>query len=255
MDINNEYGVLQVQKELLELLKEFDGFCITNGIEYSVIGGTLLGAIRHKGFIPWDDDLDIFVDRNNYNKIIACLPQGRLIIETGTNRSLWVDRIKLKHENTDSDNIPLIDLFILDNCPVSPIVAYLKLLFLEILQGMMKTKPKFSEYSLGPRIASYFLWGIGVLFPFKIKFRLYHMISVWGNNDNSLYKSIYNDQYYLLKQKYSSNIMESLLRLPFEDMEVYSIKNYDSYLTQIFGDYMKLPNEEERRPIHQNNNS
>ena len=55
----------------------------------------------------------------------------------------------------------------------------------------------------------------------------------------------------MLRQKYPVSIMDSLLRLPFENIEVYSIKNYNEYLTQIFGDYMRLPNEEDRKPIHQ----
>lgn len=251
MDINNEYGVLQVQKELLELLKEFDHFCIANHIEYSVIGGSLLGTIRHKGFIPWDDDLDIIVDRNNYTKLKAGLPQGRLEIDTGTTSSLWVDRIKLKSNKSSTGYPPIIDLFILDNYPVNPIVAGLKYSIIAILQGMIKIKPNFSAYSIGTKVISFILWGLGAPFSIKFKLRLYHLVSTWGNKDCSQYKCIYNDQYYLLRQKYPASIMNTLLRLPFEDIEVYSIKNYDEYLTQIFGDYMRLPDEEDRRPIHQ----
>lgn len=251
MDINNEYGVLQIQKDLLELLKEFDHFCITNHIEYSVIGGSLLGTIRHKGFIPWDDDLDIIVDRYNYEKIKTSLPQGLLEIETGTPSSLWVDRIKLKSNKSITGYPPIIDLFILDNYPVNPIVAGLKFTIIAILQGMIKTNPKFSAYSFSAKVLSFILWGLGSPFSIKFKLRMYHLVSTWGNKDRSKYKCIYNDQYYLLRQKYPVSIMDSLLRLPFENIEVYSIKNYNEYLTQIFGDYMRLPNEEDRRPIHQ----
>lgn len=251
MDVNNEYGVLQVQKDLLELLKEFDQFCLANDIRYSVIGGTLLGAIRHKGFIPWDDDLDIVVDRNNYKKLKAGLPHGNLEVDRGTTSSLWVDRIKLKSNKSNMDYPPMIDLFILDNYPVNPFVAGLKFLIIAILQGMIKIKPKFSAYSFGAKVISFILWGLGSPFSIKFKLQLYHLASTWGNKDRSKYKCIYNDQYYLLRQKYPVSIMDSLLRLPFENIEVYSIKNYNEYLTQIFGDYMRLPNEEDRKPIHQ----
>ena len=116
MDINNEYGVLQVQKELLELLKEFDHFCITNNIEYSIIGGTLLGAIRHKGFIPWDDDLDVFVDRQNYRKLKRHLPSGILGIDSNPNTSFWVDKLKFLNKKNEK-TAPVVDLFVLDNLP------------------------------------------------------------------------------------------------------------------------------------------
>lgn len=63
MDVNNEYGTLEVQKYLLEVMKYVDTFCREHNIKYSLDAGTLLGAVRHKGFIPWDDDIDI-VPRN-----------------------------------------------------------------------------------------------------------------------------------------------------------------------------------------------
>lgn len=74
-----------MQRKLLALLKEFHGFCINNGIKYSLDWGSLLGTIRHKGFIPWDDDLDIMVDRDNYEKIRSLIG-GKLVYEYGTRK-------------------------------------------------------------------------------------------------------------------------------------------------------------------------
>lgn len=85
MDIENKYGTLNAQKELLELLKEFHSFCIQNEIKYSLAYGSLLGAFRHKGFIPWDDDLDIMVDRENYERIKSSVEGNMsLAYEQGT---------------------------------------------------------------------------------------------------------------------------------------------------------------------------
>lgn len=68
--ITNEYGLAERQNELLSMLKDVDKILTGNGIAYSLCGGTLLGAIRHKGFIPWNDDIDIILDRKNYKKMV-----------------------------------------------------------------------------------------------------------------------------------------------------------------------------------------
>lgn len=59
-----------LHKTLLEILNDFDSFCRSNNIQYSLAYGTVLGAVRHKGFIPWDDDLDVMMTRENYNKFL-----------------------------------------------------------------------------------------------------------------------------------------------------------------------------------------
>ena len=61
----------ELHNVLFEMLNVFDSFCRENNIEYSLAYGTLLGAVRHKGFIPWDDDLDVMMTRENYNKFLS----------------------------------------------------------------------------------------------------------------------------------------------------------------------------------------
>lgn len=252
MDINNEYGVLQIQKDLLELLREFDQFCMTNDIKYSVIGGTLLGAIRHKGFIPWDDDLDIIVDRSNYNKIVSLLPQNKLELELNTRIALWIDRIKLHQDVDDVDKTVFIDVFVLDNRPDNNFKALIKLSLIKILQGMIKPCPRFGEHKFFQTLLLYILHVLGIFLSFETKIQLYHYLSSWGNNRKTKYKMIYNDEYSLLSKQYSSDLLDSLVRLPFEDMKVYGIEKFDDYLSYIFGDYMTPPDKNDRLPRHTN---
>lgn len=67
-----EQNVLQkLQSTMLDILKVFDLFCRENGLRYSLYSGTLLGAVRHGGFIPWDDDIDVGMSRADYDKFLA----------------------------------------------------------------------------------------------------------------------------------------------------------------------------------------
>ena len=66
-------SIEEQRQVMVEILKYFDTLCRKNNIKYSLIGGTLIGAIRNKGIIPWDDDIDIILDKENYKKIIDIL--------------------------------------------------------------------------------------------------------------------------------------------------------------------------------------
>lgn len=114
-----------IQKHMLTLLKEFDAICTTHGIEYYIAGGTLLGAVRHGGFLPWDDDVDIDMTRENWNKFQSVVESsplpGRKITDTTIYR--YVDTTTTRFQRYHLDH-PLpdgvsLDLFVLDPLPDS----------------------------------------------------------------------------------------------------------------------------------------
>jgi len=92
----------EMQLILLDMLKVFRGFCEANGLRYFLAAGTLLGAIRHKGFIPWDDDADVYLPDNDYRRLIEMFPKGgRYEIENWeTNPDLIIDFAKLSDNYT-----------------------------------------------------------------------------------------------------------------------------------------------------------
>ena len=250
MDITNQYGTLEIQHQLLDLLKSFDAFCLREGIKYSVSSGTLLGAIRHKGFIPWDDDLDIIVERADYKLLSKLLPSDDLIIEKNEDVILWIDRVRLKNGQSVNGQLPILDVFILDNCPDNGFVSRGKILLMKLLQGMMKSHPQYDTYSFSYKILAFVTYCLGRSFPDKWLVGLYHRFSSIGNGKKTQYKSLYNDSFTGLSIKYPSDIMSSTTRMQFEDFEVPVMSGYDRYLTIIYGDYMTPPQLKDRKPSH-----
>ena len=89
----------QLQIKILELVEYFDDFCRKHNIEYYLMGGTALGAVRHKGFIPWDDDFDVFMNKENYNKF-------RSIVKSRLDKK----RYYFQEENSSENPLPFCKL-------------------------------------------------------------------------------------------------------------------------------------------------
>ena len=251
MDTENKYGTLNAQMGLLELLKEFHAFCVQNDIRYSLAYGSLLGAIRHKGFIPWDDDLDVFMDRNNYNKLAQMIEHSRdLQVERDSVDSLWVDRVRRKQTEPNGKYQPTLDILLLDNVPEAPLKRKAKLLLVLMLQGMIKPSPSFDKGSVVLKICSVATFVMGKLLPIKWKKSWYRKISQIGNSKPSKQVANYNGEFADLRRCYPSDMMEHIVECDFEDTRAYIVKDYDMCLTTQFGDYMTPPQESERKPAH-----
>lgn len=250
MDAENKYGTLGAQKGLLELLKEFHSFCLQNNIKYSLAYGSLLGAIRHKGFIPWDDDLDVFVDRANYDKLVRALKHSDdLQVEMDSVTSLWVDRVR-RQVTSNGKYKPTLDILVLDNIPASGFKRKYKLLLILMLQGMIKPSPSFDKGSVVLKICSVATFVMGKFFPIGLKKRWYRKASQIGNSKKTSQIANYNGEYKDLTRCYPSDMMEHIIEYDFEDTKAYILEDYDMCLTTQFGDYMIPPKESERKPNH-----
>lgn len=246
IEYTDKYGIKETQEKLLEMMKEIHMFCKEHNIKYSLSGGSCLGAIRHDGFIPWDDDMDIMLDRKNYTILLEELKKwGKYTVEP----ELWIYRIR---ENIPDANraLPTIDIFIMDHTPDNVILQKFKIVTLRALQGMLKERVNYENYSMFYRCALGFTHYFGKLFTTKFKLYLYDYISQIGNGKKTKYVTAYNDLFKLLSVKYEGNTMNDLMEHKFEDAFFYVPSQYDSYLTNQYGDYMTLPKESERKPMH-----
>ena len=252
MDYDNKYGALEIQRALLTLLKEFDEFCQKEKIRYSLSSGSLLGAVRHKGFIPWDDDLDCIMEREEFNKFCMVVNNHNILrIEHLTESSLWVERVRFRKIEYEGNYQPTLDLFVIDNCPDNVLIANFKILIIKVLQGMIKYHLNLKKGNWFMKLCTFVTFLLGRLFSHKKKYDWYTKVAQWGNGKPTEFMKIYHDQWHALNYRYPREIIQNIKRFSFEDTTVCGFVEYDKYLRIIYGDnYMTPPEEENRVPLH-----
>ena len=248
--LSHQYGTYEKQENLLSMIKDIDLLFSENGITYSLCGGTLLGAIRENGFIPWDDDIDIMVSREDYDSIIAlfrCLGDKTNYC---LRHHLWIDRIQRRDDSRDGLYADTIDVFVMDNCPNNLVVRKIKTLLVKTLQGMMKETLDFGDQSSFYKACLLITRVMGKPFSEERKFKWYQTIAQIGNRKEADYLTGYTDLFKLLSLTYSKNLFDCIIKHKFEDIELPITSEYDSYLSTHYGDYMTPPKQEDRNPMH-----
>lgn len=250
-------SIKKVQNKILEIMLFIDRICRDYKIDYYIMGGTALGAVRHKGFIPWDDDLDIFMTPKNYNKfknIFNKLESDKFVIQEWSIVDDFLGYAKVRMNGTtfiekafkdrkDMHHGIYVDIMILHKCPnkkFNQIIIYFVskyIVLLSISQRNWKPKTKFQKLSLA------FI----KLLPNRFLANLfYKLIYKYENLQNN-----YSYCYFLTKAKFREGIFEkSMFEKPidilFENTLLKGSAQIEKYLEIRYGDYMKLPSQAEQ---------
>ena len=268
-----EYDLTRVHETNLKILKEIDRICRKYKIRYMLDAGTLLGAVRHKGFIPWDDDADVAFTRNNYEAFMKVvrreLPDTMELVMPWSYRDGkafydFTARIIYKNSRTHEESEEMkfyggklnhlwVDLFTIDTLPANKLDATATLLMHKMIYGMAmghRYHLDFGKYSLFHKLAVGGMSTVGKFVPLSVLFRLQRMVALRDHKKKSpkLYYSNYQPDYlYVTLQK---EWCEDIVDLDFGDTKLMASSHWDEVLTWIYGDYMKLPPEDKRIPSH-----
>ena len=255
----------EVQKKLLDMLKWFHAFCAENQIAYYVLGGTLLGAVRHKGFIPWDDDIDIGLPREDYERLKQCtdgLPQdSRYILEVPSSEKdfdylyckLYDTHTTLaEHVRARTKRGLYLDIFPLDGIGNTYEES------LKNYKGILTAINFYNTRVCALRKGRKLYKNLAILVSRCIPGIFYNKKKRAAKIDRMCASRPYNESVYvgnLLGNWGKREIVERAWMgvptlYPFEDMQVYGPCDADKYLTAIYGDYMQLPPEEKRVSNH-----
>ena len=252
----------------LEILKYFINICERNNLTYYISGGTYLGAVRHKGFIPWDDDVDIALPRTDYEKVLQIIKNDsecKYVLSTYEDLSETVHyQAKLidssiKVVNTSGKNNQIwsawIDIFPLDGMPDNFVANKIHQVHLMYLRAMLKFTCFDDQVNLKeknrPLIERILIW-IGLHTKFgRNKESIFYLNKI----DKCLkkYSEIKSKVYinfmgaYKLKSIINKEeVYKEGAKYQFEGLELNGPKEYDIYLKHIYGDYMTIPKREEQ---------
>ena len=239
------------KKIQLEILKDIDSFCNANGITYYLICGTLLGAVRHKGFIPWDDDIDICMPSKDYLRFISTYTSENYQVVSAFNNKEHHTSFARVYDNRTCTLFGkkkalgvFVDIYGLFGMPEDE-KEYQKhskkiMRFRKVEKYLRKFRNQSARWGIWPGSMNFALMGAVCRKHFN-----YLNTYDYDKCDLTLFDT--------LLHKYPRRIFGKPGKMLFEDAYFNVPEDWDTFLRITYGDYMQLPPEDKRKPHHSNN--
>lgn len=267
----------KIRKIQLKMLEDLNNICLENDIKIMLGGGSFLGAVRHKGFIPWDDDIDLMMLRDDFEKLLKVLDvlpkeyEFQYIIPPKISYCTFA---KLMYKNSSlievgNENIPklqgiYLDIFIIENIPNNKIVSFfygLKCNYMQLVSSSIVMTKFPSEYNKKifmqsfPGKINYFIRKtIGFLYRYqnikKYFIKVDRTFKKYKDKKTS-YVTIPSGRRHYFGEKQLKEIFFNLVEYSFENLKIRGPKEYNIYLENLYGsNYMQLPPIEKREKHH-----
>ena len=259
-------GLRQLQLVEVDLIRLFADICEKEGLRYYILGGTMLGAIRHKGYIPWDDDADVALPRADYEKFLDVskkyLPEGYYVEDYKScpeyrhYPSLLASsksKVRVFAAAEEFEKDAWIDIFPLDGMPNNKLLNRIHGLRLTLLRGLFLI----SVFDLVSVNRSSRKWYEKAAVSLCRRIPLQKLLNTekrLNAIDRALKKYPYEESDYLvnfmgayrLREMFRKEVFGEGQPYDFEGMKLNGPQDYHAYLTQLYGDYMVPPPESER---------
>lgn len=252
-----ELSLREVQLSCLEVLKVFDAFARKNGLRYYLSGGTLLGAVRHKGFIPWDDDVDLMMPRGDYERLLRLsqnLPEGQYrFYSVDTDKNYVRPWARMTDQGTslstgsifDGDTAAtFIDIFPIDGVPAGRLATKWFFIRLRINDALWRTATRntirdYERLQTLKKVLRKLLKFTGAQF-FARRMNRIAMRYAYGP---SKFRGVSMITHYGSREKMPAEVFDHAVEVDFEGLRLPAPCGWDTYLTRLYGDYMQLPKE------------
>ena len=255
-----------IQEKSLEILVYFKEFCQKHGLLFYFCGGCCIGAIRHKGFIPWDDDIDVFMPRKDYERLAQLWPKEadpqyaycrsdkghylRSLLGAISDENTTF--IKERQQDLDISHGIRLEILPLDGCPESRFARKRQILW-ALIYSMFNNNEAPTSKGKGAYLLGRFLLALA---PTQgMRYRVWRLaekrMSRWPITPETKHITELCARYQYMVNDYPAEAFASAKWVEFEGLSMPVPIGYDTYLRMAFGDYMQLPPEEERIPKHE----